>query len=113
MSDSFANIRHEGEKAIVDVSASHVDFRNAEQFKAILKDLYTAGSQQVLLNLSQFTFMDSSGLSVLLVGKRSADEAGGSFSIFGIQGYVNNLVELTHLNRAIPIYQSEEEAMSC
>jgi anti-anti-sigma factor len=55
--------------------------------------------------------MDSSGLSVLLSGKRVAEEAGGSFSICGLQGYVNNLINLTNLNKTIAVYPTDMEAL--
>ena len=102
--------KNEG-KTIVDVLNSHIDFRNATPIKEYIAGLFENGSKELFLNLSQVTFMDSAGLSVLLVGKRSADDTQSDFSIFGLQGYVNNLIELTHLNRVIPIYISEADAL--
>ena len=104
-------IREKEGKTIVDVLNSHIDFRNATPIKQYLADLFEHGSKELFLNLSQVTFMDSAGLSVLLVGKRSADDTHSDFSVFGLQGYVNNLIELTHLNRVIPIYISEADAL--
>jgi anti-anti-sigma factor len=54
--------------------------------------------------------MDSSGLSVILFCKRACDEAGGHFGIYGLQNYVNNLVNLTNLHKTISIFQTEAEA---
>lgn len=103
--------REENGKTIVDIAAQHIDFRNAQQLKSFVANLYEAGHRYVLLNLGQVGFMDSSGLSVLLIGQRSADEHQGTFAVYGVQGYVNNLIELTHLNRVIPICQTEQEAL--
>lgn len=104
-------VREKEGKTIVDILNAHIDFRNATPIKQYLANLFDNGSKELLLNLSHVSFMDSAGLSVLLVGKRSADDCNADFSIFGLQGYVNNLIELTHLNRVIPIYVSEEDAI--
>ena len=48
--------------------------------------------------------MDSSGLSVLLFGKRITEEVGGNFAICGLYGYVNNLIGSTNLNQTITVY---------
>jgi anti-sigma B factor antagonist len=105
------SIRNEGAKTIVDVETDNVDFRNAEMLKAMLAELVQKGSKDVVLNLRQVNFMDSSGLSVLLSGKRVTEEAGGSFSICGLQGYVNNLINLTNLNKTIAVYATDLEAI--
>ena len=111
MIDELTQIRNEGDKVIIDVLNTHVDFRNSDQLKSKLMNLYQNGHCNLLLNLGNVNFMDSSGLSVLLVGKRGADEMNGSFAVYGLKGYVNNLIELTNLNRAISIYQTEGEAL--
>ena len=111
MMDELTQIRNEGDKVIIDVLNTHVDFRNSDQLKSKLMNLYQNGHCNLLLNLGNVNFMDSSGLSVLLVGKRGADEMNGSFAVYGLKGYVNNLIELTNLNRVLSIYQSESEAL--
>lgn len=104
-------IRYEGSKAIVDVEADNVDFRNAEMIKTLLAELVQKGNKDLVLNLRNVNFMDSSGLSVLLSGKRVTEDAGGSFSICGLQGYVSNLVNLTNLNKTIAVYPTDMEAI--
>ncbi len=103
-------VRQEGSKSVIDVETDNVDFRNAEMLKSMLGDLVQQGQKNLVLNLSQVNFMDSSGLSVLLSGKRVTEEAGGSFSICGLQGYVNNLINLTNLNKTISVYATDLEA---
>lgn len=105
------SIRTEGSKTLVDVETDNVDFRNAELLKGMLAELVQAGSRNVVLNLTNVNFMDSSGLSVLLAGKRVTEEAGGTFSICGLQGYVNNLITLTNLHKTITVYGSDLEAI--
>ena len=109
--DAPISVRQENDKTVVSIDTNNVDFRNAELLKGALKQQVEKGAKSLILNLANVTFMDSSGLSVLLTGKRVTEEAGGTFSICGLQGYVNNLITLTNLNKTIPVFQDEAEAV--
>jgi anti-sigma B factor antagonist len=109
---SEANIisRDSGSKKIVDIDTPNVDFRNCEAIKSTVAGIVAQGQKNIILNLSKVNFMDSSGLSVILFCKRICDEADGTFGVYGLQTYVNNLVNLTNLNKTINIYKTEAEA---
>lgn len=111
-SETKIDSRTGGSKTIVDIDAQNVDFRNCEAIKSSVASLVGQGQKNVLLNLSKVSFMDSSGLGVILFCKRTCEEAGGTFGIYGLQNYVNNLVNLTNLNKAIEIYATESEAIA-
>ena len=103
--------RDSGNKTVIEVDAQNVDYRNCESLKSAVSQVLSEGKKLIVLNMSKVSFMDSSGLGVLLFCKRSCDEVGGNFSLCGLQGYVNNLVQLTKLNKAIPIFETEDEAV--
>jgi anti-sigma B factor antagonist len=103
--------RENGAKTVVEVTAPNVDFRNCETIKTTVAGVVGNGRKAVVLNLSQVNFMDSSGLGVVLYCKRACESAGGSFSLCGLKGYVSNLVRLTNLDKAVPIYDSEDLAL--
>jgi anti-sigma B factor antagonist len=104
--------RENGSKTIVEVDTQNVDFRNCESIKSAVANIVAGGKKDIVLNLNKVSFMDSSGLSVILFCKRTCEEAGGKFSVCGLQSYVNNLVHLTNLNKTVPIHESENEAIS-
>jgi anti-anti-sigma factor len=110
-SETKINSRDSGNKTIVDIDTQNVDFRNSEAIKSSVAGFVSQGQKNIVLNLSKVSFMDSSGLSVILFCKRACDEAGGTFGAFGLQNYVNNLINLTNLNKTIDIYNSESEAV--
>lgn len=110
--DTHVAPRDAGSKTIVDITTPNVDFRNCEAIKAAIGSVVSGGKKNVILNLSQVNFMDSSGLSVILFCKRTCDDAGGTFGMFGLQTYVNNLVHLTNLNKSVTIYESEAESIA-
>ena len=108
--DNSIATRETGAKVIVDIETQNVDFRNCETIKSAVAGIVSGGKKDILLNLSKVSFMDSSGLSVILFCKRTCEEANGRFAVFGLQSYVNNLVNLTNLNKTIDIYKDENEA---
>ncbi|MEB3287069.1 MAG: STAS domain-containing protein [Vampirovibrionales bacterium] len=109
--ETITATRESNGKAIIDVQTQNVDFRNCETIKSSVANVVSEGKRHILLNLTQVSFMDSSGLSVILFCKRTCEEAGGKFGVFGLQSYVNNLVNLTNLNKTIDIFASEAEAL--
>jgi anti-anti-sigma factor len=110
-SETKIGSRQSGNKTVVDVDAQNVDFRNCEAIKSAVAGIVAQGQKNILLNLSKVSFMDSSGLSVILFCKRTCEEAAGTFGVYGLQNYVNNLVNLTNLNKTIDIFKTESEAV--
>ena len=104
--------RDNGNKTVVEVDTQNVDFRNCESIKSSMANIVAGGKKDIVLNLNKVSFMDSSGLSVILFGKRTCEEAGGTFALCGLQSYVNNLVTLTNLHKTVPIHENEADALA-
>jgi anti-anti-sigma factor len=108
-----------GDVTIIDFDTANLDFRNADAVKSIASETIAQSSGKILLNLSHVTFMDSSGLSIILLCKRALEEKnqgkpeGSSFfGIYGLQDYVRHLVNATKLDRSLRIYESEDAALA-
>ena len=111
-SDTKISSHQAGAKTVVDIDTQNVDFRNCETIKSAVANMVAQGQKDILLNLSKVSFMDSSGLSVILFCKRTCEDAQRTFGVYGLQSYVNNLVNLTNLNKTIDIYKDEAEAQA-
>jgi anti-sigma B factor antagonist len=85
---------------------THLDYRNTPNVKKALLEVINANHPEVLLNLEQVDFIDSTGLGLLLFVKRHCDSLSGKVALTGLKPYVSNLVCITNLHRAIPVYQS-------
>ena len=85
---------------------THLDYRNTPEVKKALLEIVTKDHPQVLLNLQQVDFIDSTGLGLLLFIKRHCDSLNGKVALTGLKPYVSNLVCITNLHRAIPVYQA-------
>ncbi|MBO3752388.1 STAS domain-containing protein [Streptosporangiaceae bacterium NEAU-GS5] len=74
--------------------------------------LRAAGGPDVLLDLSQMTFMDSAGIRVLLDAYKQARERGGSIAVCGLLPSPRKVLELVGLAEHIPAYATVAEAIA-
>jgi anti-anti-sigma factor len=106
------NISQCGNKTILCLQDQNVDFRNCETIKTQVRQQLQNNCVNIILDLSQVTFMDSSGLGVLMFCKRLCDEAGGSICVCCVQDYVDNLLTLTNLKKAIAVFNTQDDAIN-
>lgn len=69
------------------------------------------GLRNVIMDLSEVKFCDSSGLSSLLVAHRLCKTAGGTFAVTGLQPTVEKLIKISQLESVLTIVMTVEEAV--
>ncbi len=62
-----------------------------------------AASQVVVLDLSQLTFIDSSGLSAMVMASRRLRDRGGELSLSGPSPAARRVLEITGISTVIPV----------
>lgn len=81
------------------------------QLKSELILTNTEGQRNIILDMSQVKYADSSGLSALLVGHRLCKNSEGVFIITGINEAVSRLITISQLDNVITIVPKVEEAI--
>ena len=66
----------------------------------------------LIVDLTEVTFMDSSGLSALIGCWRQMQEQGGRLVVVGATGEVLEVFRLTRLDRLISLFPTEPEVWS-
>lgn len=97
-----------GERAVVAVSGE-VDLETASQLGDHALDALREVSPHVVLDLSEVSFMDSTGLKVLLTISRRAELAGGSFVVAGPTRPVRKILSLTGLDQTFTVVDSVQD----
>ena len=69
------------------------------------------GRSRLVLDLGGVTFVDSTGLSVLITTLKAATAAGGDLAMFDLTTAVRSIIELTRLDRVFRICDSRERAL--
>lgn len=73
--------------------------------------LEARGAQNLLLNLEGLTFMDSSGIGVLLGRYKRISGQGGQMALCRVSPSIVKVLEISGVPKLIPFYQSEAEAL--
>ncbi|HYM20814.1 MAG TPA: STAS domain-containing protein [Candidatus Kapabacteria bacterium] len=65
----------------------------------------------LVIDLSDVTYVDSAGLSALLLARRQQSSHEGDVRLVNVSDDVRSLLELTQLNRVFPIYETVQQAL--
>jgi anti-sigma B factor antagonist len=85
---------------------------SALDLKAKLKRMVEDGRVQVIVDLSDVPFVDSSGLAALVSGLKSTRQAGGTLKLAGLGEQARTVFRLTMLERVFEIYADAEAALA-
>lgn len=69
------------------------------QIEAVVCDC----SQAVVMDMSDVTFIDSSGVGLIVYVFKRLRAAGRAFSLIGVHGQVRELLELLRVDKALPV----------
>ena len=100
-----------GNRMIIFVREERLDAHNSEELKAEMNRLFAAGSKELIVDLKDVRFIDSSGLGVLVSGFKNASTRQGSLKLSSLQTQVKSMFELTRLHRVFDIFQTVDEAL--
>ena len=87
-----------------------LDSSLSPQLKSELLTVHAEGYKNLILDMGQVKYADSSGLSALLVGNRTFSEEGGIFIISSPQEHVQKLIKISMLDKVLNVVESHEEA---
>ena len=83
----------------------------ATAFRNKLKELIDKGKLQILVNLTQTTKIDSSGIGELVSGFTTVTNHGGTLKLLGTLEHINQLLQPTHLITVFEIHENEKIAV--
>ncbi len=90
--------------AVTVVLAGELDHYTAPQIRTQLDDILRDGSIiHMVLDLENLTFMDSSGIGVMLGRLRILQMRGGTLSVKNMQPAIGKLFHLTGMHRVIEV----------
>ncbi len=87
-----------------------VDVYTAPQLKQSLVDSIDSGCVNILVDMQQVGFIDSSGLGVLVGGLRRAKEQSGAIRLVCSRDNILKIFRITGLDKVFPIFESVEQA---
>jgi anti-sigma B factor antagonist len=100
-----------GKVMVVVVREERLDAHNSDELKVEMNRLFESGTKDLLVDLKEVRFIDSSGLGVLVSGYKNASTHQGSIKLCSLQTQVKSMFELTRLHRVFDIFQTVDEAL--
>ncbi|NLC76596.1 MAG: anti-sigma F factor antagonist [Clostridia bacterium] len=90
-----------------------LDLLTAETFRNLVeRDLKRGKAQNLILDMEHVSFIDSSGLGVILGRYRRVREQGGTMALVGVKPHVKRILELAGIMGIMKVYQETEQALA-
>ncbi len=83
---------------------------NAPVLKSELVLANAEGYKNMIVDLDKVKFVDSSGLSALLIGHRLCKDEKGIFALCGLNDSVKGLIKISQLEDVLHIYSTQHDA---
>lgn len=97
--------------ALLYIREDRLDANNSEELKGELRRLFDGGEKNLIIDLKDIHFIDSSGLGALVSGYKSASIIHGTLRLSGLQSQVKSMFELTRLHRVFDIFSTVDDAL--
>jgi anti-sigma B factor antagonist len=91
--------------------SGELDAASAPALRERLAEVATRGGGPLVVDLTALEFIDSTGLSVLLNGKRRLTRRGRRFAIVCPPGHVRRILEVTQLLETLDCHENRGDAL--
>lgn len=105
------DVKRNGSVVVFKLKERRLDASISPDLKGEFLILCTPETKDLIVDLSDVEFCDSSGLSALLIAERRMRENGGTVKLAGLQKKVLNLIRISHLDRAFSIHDTVAKAL--
>jgi anti-sigma B factor antagonist len=92
--------------------AGGIDLHYAPVLSTLLGEKTAVPNAALVLDLSEVTFIDSSGIAAIITHLRDSTREGMTFCIGGMSDAVKTIFEVIHLAKAMPLFETREAAVS-
>jgi anti-anti-sigma factor len=96
---------------LIKLAVDKLDTTIAPELKSEFLSIQGQGINNLILDLSEVSYVDSSGLSSILVGNRVFTENGGLFILCGVSDHAMKLIKISQLDKVLNILPTAEEAV--
>lgn len=103
--------RQVGDVSVVDVAGRITLGEGSSAMRDAIKGLVEKNQKRILLNLSEVSYIDSSGIGELVSGFTTVTNAGGQLKLLGLTKRVEDLLQITKLYTVFDVHEEEAHAI--
>lgn len=96
---------------VLRVKTHRLDANNSYELKHRITELIEEGNLNLVIEMGEVEFVDSSGLGALISGFKNARGRQGQLAISGVKPQIQSMFELTRLHRVFKIFATVEDAV--
>jgi anti-sigma B factor antagonist len=104
--------RRIGEVIVLEVTGRITLGEGNVMLREIVRDLSDKGTRQIVLNLAEVHYIDSSGIGELVKTHTTMRNKGGELKLTNLSQRVHDLLEMTRLSAVFDIHKDESSAIS-
>ena len=105
------NIRETAEAVILDLSGRITLGQPLVELRDSIREALAGDRKNIVLNLGDVSYIDSSGLGQLISSYATTTSRGGQMKLLKLQKRVNDLMQVTKLLTVFETYTSEQAAL--
>jgi len=107
-----ATIRKVDSVMVIDISGRITLGEGCAQLRELIRDQLSKGNKQILLNLADVTYIDSSGIGELVSAYTAVSNQGGQLKLLNLTKKVHDLLQITKLYTVFDIHDDEAKAIA-
>src|ERR1700719_1073427 len=89
-----------------------IDLHVSPEVAESVRTMVAKKPRVLVVDLAKVTYLDSSGLAVLIEGMQNVQEYGGKFALAGVQESVKHILEIARLDQVFQIYPDVDSALA-
>ncbi|HTA44282.1 MAG TPA: STAS domain-containing protein [Bryobacteraceae bacterium] len=103
--------RKVGDVTVIDSAGRITLGEGASSFRDTIRDLASKGEKKILVNLSEVSYIDSSGIGEMVSGFTTVTNHGGQLKLLGLSKRVKDLLQITKLYTVFEVFDDEAAAV--
>ena len=103
--------RQVGNVTVIDAAGRITLGEGASSFRDTVRELSSKGDKKILLNLSEVSYIDSSGIGEMVSGFTTVTNHGGQLKLLGLSKRVKDLLQITKLYTVFEVFDDEAAAV--
>jgi anti-sigma B factor antagonist len=107
-----ATAREIGNATVMDLSGRITLGEGSAKLREMVRDLLSRGHKNIVLNLGDVTYIDSSGIGELVSGFTTVKGQGGELKLLHLTKKVHDLLQITKLYTVFDVHTEEQKALA-
>lgn len=99
--------RQVGDVTVVDAAGRITLGEGASVFRDMIRDLSAKGNKKILVNLTDVSYIDSSGIGEMVSSFTTVTNHGGQLKLLGLTKRVKDLLQITKLYTVFDVKEDE------